>query len=78
MLNDKQKVEPTSENGNSTKPPVSSSFLVRAGKGQSEADWIEDFTHENGNYMNKCINCEEMFFGHKRRVVCRICANGKK
>lgn len=28
MLNDEQKVEPTSENGNSTKPPVSGSAFT--------------------------------------------------
>ena len=78
MLNKEIKVQPTSESGNDAKPIVSRAFLVQAGKGQSEADWIEDFTHENGNYMNKCINCEEMFFGHKSRVVYRVCANGKK
>lgn len=39
-----------------------------------ERNWKEDFHLENGNYMNKCMYCSEAFFGHKRRVVCRLCA----
>lgn len=37
-------------------------------------DWTEDFSHENGNYMNRCVECGELFNGHKRRVVCKACA----
>ena len=40
----------------------------------SPKNWKEDFSHENGNYMNRCMYCNEMFMGHKRRVVCRECA----
>jgi hypothetical protein len=40
-------------------------------------DWVEDFAHENGNYQNKCCRCGEMFMGHKRRVVCKECMEGK-
>ena len=65
------------ETANSIKPDVSGSFFVRGGAGASEGDWDEDFTHENGNYMNKCIDCKEMFIGHKRRVVCKVCAHKK-
>ena len=36
-------------------------------------DWPEDFSHENGNYENRCARCRRSFTGHKRRVVCRIC-----
>lgn len=36
-------------------------------------DWTEDFTHENGNYLNRCIECGEQFKGHKRRVICKKC-----
>lgn len=36
-------------------------------------DWTEDFGHENGNYINTCIECKTMFKGHKRRVICRTC-----
>jgi hypothetical protein len=36
-------------------------------------DWQEDFSHENGNYNNDCMVCGEVFRGHKRRVVCKVC-----
>ncbi len=39
----------------------------------SGRDWVEDFSHENGNYQNKCMDCGLYFYGHKRRVVCKIC-----
>lgn len=42
--------------------------------GDLNANWTEDFPEENGNYQNSCAMCGEMFLGHKRRVVCRICA----
>ena len=34
-------------------------------------DWLEDSTHENGDYENECAICGKRFFGHKRRVVCK-------
>ena len=43
----------------------------------TDRDFIEDTTHENGNYENICCICTEHFFGHKRRVVCKICQNKK-
>jgi hypothetical protein len=36
-------------------------------------DWVEDFSHENGNYINRCAVCQSAFYGHKRRVVCKAC-----
>ena len=36
-------------------------------------NWEEDYAHENGNYINKCIDCGKMFRGHKRRIVCKRC-----
>lgn len=36
-------------------------------------DWSEDFPYENGNYQNRCVECKEIFIGHKRRVVCKKC-----
>ena len=39
-------------------------------------NWKEDFIHENGNYMNICIRCDEEFLGHKRRVICKKCSSG--
>lgn len=37
-------------------------------------DWTEDASHENGNYSSRCCYCERTFVGHKRRVVCKLCA----
>lgn len=39
-------------------------------------DWEEDFPHENGNYSNICKFCGNEFTGHKRRIVCKVCATG--
>lgn len=38
-------------------------------------DWTEDYVLENGQYFNNCIHCGQQFCGHKRRVVCRVCAS---
>lgn len=38
-------------------------------------NWTEDFELENGQYMDGCIECKTEFIGHKRRVVCKTCAN---
>lgn len=40
-----------------------------------DGDWLNDTTHENGNYANRCTVCGEIFNGHKRRVVCKWCAD---
>ena len=37
-------------------------------------DWIEDASHENGNYQCKCSTCGNLFVGYKRRVICKSCA----
>ena len=37
-------------------------------------DWPEDFPQENGYYSCRCCECNKMFYGHKRRVVCKVCA----
>ena len=37
--------------------------------------WPEDFSHENGNYECKCCHCGATFYGHKRRVTCKVCAS---
>lgn len=36
-------------------------------------DWQEDFKHENGNYQSLCTECNEIFFGNKRRMICKAC-----
>lgn len=38
-------------------------------------DWPEDFPHENGDYSNRCCYCQCEFRGHKRRIVCKVCAD---
>ena len=45
---------------------------------QHPANWQEDYSHENGQYFNTCVYCPRHFLGHKRRVVCRICAQPDK
>lgn len=41
---------------------------------ESDRNWKEDYVDkDNGCYMNKCIECKLVFFGHKRRVVCKSC-----
>ena len=41
-------------------------------------DWPEDFSHENGAYLNHCHNCQITFIGHKRRITCKVCAESAK
>lgn len=41
----------------------------------SPRDWPEDFAHENGNYLCRCVGCHETFHGHKRRYICHVCAD---
>ena len=44
-------------------------------KNATARDWPDDFPHENGTYSCRCITCDSEFIGHKRRFVCRECAN---
>lgn len=37
-------------------------------------NWPEDATHENGDYECTCCHCGATFYGHKRRVTCKVCA----
>ena len=41
---------------------------------ESERSWSEDFSHENGMYFCTCWCCQRKFTGHKRRVICKVCA----
>lgn len=43
--------------------------------GTKPCDWPEDFAHENGNYMNTCVHCRSLFYGHKRRASCKVCSS---
>lgn len=55
------------------KPPMADEFLYPPE--YSDRDWKEDFSHENGNYACICsAGCKKQFYGHKRRVLCRVCA----
>src|SRR6476659_11135116 len=58
--------------------------MARTGRGAKEMTttkeqpinskhWTEDYSHENGCYTNRCIDCGDEFCGHKRRVVCKLC-----
>jgi len=49
--------------------------MLDIGKPEDSKNWGEDSQYENGNYMCKCINCGEVFQGHKRRMICKVCAN---
>lgn len=49
--------------------PASSHVMV-----DSERDWPEDFSQENGNYSCTCHKCGEEFIGYKRRVICKLCS----
>lgn len=44
----------------------------------SGRDRTEDFPHENGYYVNRCVACEKKFMGHKRRATCKECAGPSK
>ena len=39
----------------------------------AKRNWTEDASHENGNYECLCIECDQPFVGHKRRVICKAC-----
>lgn len=41
-------------------------------------DWPEDFRHEKVNYQCLCCLCKRMFVGHKRRVMCKPCAEAAR
>lgn len=41
----------------------------------SPKNWTEDYDKENGNYTCACSICKELFYGYKRRVVCRECSD---
>ena len=64
-------------NGAPTEPkpaPPDSRPFIRALYGKYlPCDYPEDAENENGNYSNLCI-CGTEFIGHKRRVMCRVCA----
>lgn len=44
----------------------------------SPKNWIEDYKHENGNYVCRCVYCKDNFYGHKRRNICKECSERKE
>ena len=40
-------------------------------------NWIEDASHRNGKYLCCCFKCNQVFIGHKRRVLCKLCASSE-
>lgn len=48
----------------------------------ASSDCLLDFNYpgnwhdggENKQYMNHCCDCGKPFIGHKRRLICRVCA----
>lgn len=57
--------------------PVKQRQVLHAA-GTKPCDWPEDFQHENGMYLCNCSDCKSVFFGHKRRVTCKVCATQDK
>jgi hypothetical protein len=45
-------------------------------KTDPDRNFPEDYHQENGNYMNKCVYCENFFKGNKHRNSCKKCDNG--
>ena len=39
----------------------------------TEKDWTEDFTNNENCYCCECAICKDIFYGYKRRVICKIC-----
>lgn len=47
---------------------------ARGGVKFTPHDWQEDFIDtDNGRYECKCVHCGSEFYGHKRRVSCKLC-----
>ncbi len=41
----------------------------------SERDWKRDFPDfDYSCYSNRCTVCNELFMGHKNRILCRVCS----
>lgn len=50
---------------------------LAAHPGEEDGNWLEDLAHENGDSQCRCIHCSKIFQGHKRRVVCKVCASAQ-
>lgn len=52
-------------------------IVIEDAAGEAGRNWTEDFANENGRYSCQCVDCDNVFIGHKRRVVCKLCAEAK-
>lgn len=62
----------------SPKPPLNVLATPPDSEGPTDSNarnWTEDYSHENGQYVNHCLDCKNTFIGHKRRVICRRCSS---
>ena len=66
--------EPLSETASSGTAKVPEGWKLLKDSTFNERSWAEDASHENGNYSCLCCNCGRTFTGHKRRVLCKVCA----
>lgn len=55
-------------------PAVPDGYKLLKDTTHDERRWHEDAKHENGSYFSECVCCLRSFVGHKRRGVCRACA----
>ena len=63
-----------SESGKPDTAKVPEGWKLLKDTTQEERSWGEDSAHENGNYFCNCCVCLRVFVGHKRRVLCKVCA----
>lgn len=40
---------------------------------ESRRNYPEDYSDENGNYLNQCLLCGNHFKGNKHRNICKVC-----
>jgi hypothetical protein len=55
-------------------PAVPKGWKLLKDTTHEERSYPEDSQHENGNYSCGCCVCLREFVGHKRRVICKVCA----
>lgn len=54
-------------------PEVGIKEMINPFETLEACNWTEDYPHENGNYINTCVECKMPFKGHKRRPICKMC-----
>ena len=63
IIKEREKIEPT---------PFGEEFSLHPGEHPPE-DFPEDFIRGSNCYMCRCVHCNKLFRGDKRRTVCRLC-----